>query len=397
MLRKVKFNNFYSFKGVQEIDFLTSKKKSDDYYTSKTGEQITKIMGLAGPNASGKTNIMRLFSFLSYFICRETPESQANNLIILDYAYKTHFNNNKESNFFVEFEKNDKIFFYEFSLQNYFIKKEKLVIKDLRKKERNKTILERDQKKVTKKSEQYFASLPNDFFRNIRPDVSLITFLKRSQFEFEVISTIFDYFANFQTNINERGEINHLLLQIVAIRKYLNDPKLKEQMERFITNFDLGLAGFKILEENLENNQHKYAVSGIHKTKEKKKELDIFYESSGTRQLFFYLPSLLDGLNKNGVVIIDEMEVGLHPEALNQILNFFIDENKNRKAQLIFSSHSLNFLKKLNMQQIYLTEKDDLSISSAYRLDEVNNIRPDENFLGKYMSGAYGAFPKIRI
>ncbi|EKE21482.1 MAG: hypothetical protein ACD_7C00218G0002, partial [uncultured bacterium] len=31
------------------------------------------------------------------------------------------------------------------------------------------------------------------------------------------------------------------------------------------------------------------------------------------------------------------------------------------------------------------------------RLNKVEGIRPDENFLSKYMTGVYGAFPKIRV
>jgi predicted ATPase len=87
------------------------------------------------------------------------------------------------------------------------------------------------------------------------------------------------------------------------------------------------------------------------------------------------------------------MEIGLHPEALNKLLTFFLDENEEKKAQLIFTSQSLGILNRLDMQQVFLVEKDNKGSSSLKRL----KTRPDENFLNKYLSGSYGAYPKIKI
>jgi hypothetical protein len=54
-------------------------------------------------------------------------------------------------------------------------------------------------------------------------------------------------------------------------------------------------------------------------------------------------------------------------------------------------------MNKLDMHQIFLTQKNDDGESLVYRLNDIEGIRTDENFLAKYMTGAYGAFPKIRI
>ena len=69
----------------------------------------------------------------------------------------------------------------------------------------------------------------------------------------------------------------------------------------------------------------------------------------------------------------------------------------NGKAQLIFSSHSFNFMNKLDMHQINLVQKNSKSESLVYSLNQVEGIRSDDNFLNKYMTGTYGAFPKIRV
>ncbi len=84
-------------------------------------------------------------------------------------------------------------------------------------------------------------------------------------------------------------------------------------------------------------------------------------------------------------------------EIVNEVYSYFINENEHGKAQIIFSSHSLGFMNKLDMHQMYLVEKNNSSESLAYRLNEIKDIRSDDNFLSKYMTGAYGAFPKIRV
>jgi uncharacterized protein len=113
--------------------------------------------------------------------------------------------------------------------------------------------------------------------------------------------------------------------------------------------------------------------------------------------LFMAMANIFSALEKSNVIIIDEIEAGFHPEAINKLLGYFIDENKDRTAQLIFSSHSLGFMNKLDMHQIFLTEKNNKSESSTFKLNTVDGVRPDENFLSKYLAGAYGAFPKIRV
>jgi len=392
MIRKVKFNNFYSFKKEQEINFLANKKESYDYLKSETGDQITKIAGFIGGNASGKTNIMRLFSFIRYFICETSKEdSEAQSYI----AIKTFFNNPRKSNFCIEFETDNKIFEYEFTVQNNAILRESLLMKKIQSGARKSTVYVREDNNIKKLNSHFFQELPKNFIKNIRSDISLIAFLK-SGYNIDIINIVFDYFAKMQTNINERGDINTESRKARTLRLYFQDNKLKQEMENFVFNFDIGLKSFEIKRIE-ENNKAFISIKGVHNTNEDSKTLDFAYESRGTRSLVFTIANVLSALRNNSVAIIDEIELGLHPEALNKLIRFFIDQNSNGTAQLLFSSHSLGFLSILDMHQIYLVEKDNNGESFSYRLNQVEAVRSDENFLAKYMTGSYGAFPKIKI
>ncbi|MFH1048530.1 MAG: ATP-binding protein [Patescibacteria group bacterium] len=401
MIRKVKFSNFYSFYAEQEISFLAKKKKTYDYYQSKSGDQITKVAGFVGSNASGKTNIMRFFSFLSYFVCRKISDESP---LMSDVAYKTFFNNEEVSTFYIEFEKENYIFFYNFSIKKNVILNESLCVKKIQKGSRKIEVFSRQSSTIKVLNGDYFKNISIDAFPKIREDVSFITFIKKLPYSVDIINNIYDYFLGFKTNINEKGEINNSGHQARALEIYLKDSDVKKEAENFIRNFDLGISGFEIKKEEIEVKEEEIkkkafsvSVKGIHSSGEKNNELNFIYESRGTRSLFFTMAIILSALKNNNIVIVDEIELGLHPEALNKLISYFIDENKDKNAQIIFSSHSFGFMNKLDMHQIFLVEKNNKSESSVYRLNHVKNIRPDENFMAKYMTGSYGAFPKIRV
>ena len=388
MIRKIRFSNFYSFKGVQEINFLATKKKAYSYTSTKSNGYITKVAAFIGGNASGKTNVMRLFSFLSYFICMSSKD---NTIPLSSIAFKTFYNNKKKSDFYIEYEDDNKIFYYQLQIKDNVVIREELQFKKLIKNAKKTKLFLRELSNVSYFNKRYFEDFPVKFVKNIRLDVSLIAFLK-SNYNLRIINNVYDYFFKFQTNINEKGEISNRAHQFKTLELYLKDEDLKGSMELFIRHFDLGLSGFEIKKE-----EYSILVRGIHSIKGKNNKLDFIYESRGTQSLFFTLANIFTAIKNDTVVVIDEIESGLHPEAINKLVSYIMDENEKHKAQIIFSSNSLGFMSKLDMHQLFLTEKDVDGESIVYRLNEVDGVRSDENFLTKYMSGAYGGFPKIRV
>lgn len=392
MIRTVRFSNFYSFDKEQVIDFRCSKKEGYSYYNSQNGDQITKIATFIGSNASGKTNVMKLFSFLSYFITRSSVNEPENNSLLL--SYKTFFNNDRPSMFEIEFELNDKIFVYHLELRKGMVFHESLKMKEIKKGARPTYVFKRNENITLYKD--YFRGVEDSFLDNIRKDISLIAYIK-AHYSINIINTVFNYFLPFHTNLNEQGYTYNPAQQILTLEKYLADDEIKRKMEEVIANFDIGLSGFKIKKKNIDEKNYRITVRGIHNTKERNKLLDFVYESRGTQSLFFIIGSILSGIKNNTVIILDELETGLHPEAVSKLISYFLDENENSKAQLMLTSHSFTFLNSLDMHQIYLTEKGENSMTSCKRLNDIEGARCDENFLKKYMAGKYGAFPNIMI
>ncbi len=388
MIRKIKFNNFYSFKTEQILDFTANKKTSYSYYNSEFGNQISKIIGFVGPNAAGKTNIIRLLSFIGYFITNGDDKQPD-----LSAAFKPFFNNKNVSNITVEFELEKTLFFYSFSIKDNLVVKESLEVKSVEKYSRKEKIFDRKSNGFDFLNKKYIGIAEKNSV-DIKPNVSSIVFFN-SLSEIKIIQTVYKYFSKFKTNINERGHINNIENQVSSLRLFLQDPEIAKEINDFISKFDLGLKAFDIREQT-DFNEKKILASGVHNINGDNTALAFEYESRGTQLLFFNLVKILYAAKNDAYVVIDELEYGLHPEAFNKLISYFIDEKLNNSTQLFFSSHSLGFMKILDLHQIFLTEKNDNCESRVYRLNEVGGIRSDANYLAKYMSGAYGAFPRIR-
>ena len=170
---------------------------------------------------------------------------------------------------------------------------------------------------------------------------------------------------------------------------------LKKKAEKLLARFDLGLESFEIDKKKKEN-RFSINVKVAHSFSGQKEYLPIQYESSGTRQLFILLKTILLVLTKGGVAVLDEFDVNLHPEVVLFLFDLFIQPETNPKnAQLLFSTHSHLVLSNLDKYQIILTEKNEKGESESWRLDDMSGVRADDNYYTKYIAGAYGAVPKL--
>lgn len=120
-------------------------------------------------------------------------------------------------------------------------------------------------------------------------------------------------------------------------------------------------------------------------------------ESLGTIKLFTALPYLYDVLEMGGVLIIDELENGLHLSLAKEIINLFSSEESNPKhAQLICTSHQPLLLDgDYRRDQVWVTVKDSVGKSSLHRLSELQTPRAKINLTAQILKGAFGCNPQI--
>lgn len=126
--------------------------------------------------------------------------------------------------------------------------------------------------------------------------------------------------------------------------------------------------------------------------------LPLAEESDGTKKLMALAPEVERALERGGVLLVDELESGMHPILAAFLISKFQSPNTNRNhAQLIFTTHDLDLLDQdlLRKDQIYFVDKDRASgASSLYSISEFSTPTT-ENLRKGYLLGKYGATPDI--
>lgn len=394
MITKLIFNNFYSFAEEQELSFEVGKKPSSSYYdiNLESGNRINKVAAIVGANGAGKTQLLRPFAFLGTFISGSAFDAKPDDLI----PFRPHkLRSNEVTSFELHFTLQGEQYKYLATLNQ-----EQVIAESLYKK--------------TSRSFSYVfvRELNNDGYsfkqkgfgfqiaqaKKVRRNVSIIS----AAFQQNVTNAeaLYNYFSEFVFNINIKSRNHFHDGDIIEVAEYLKENSLvKEQVHQAVIDFDLGIHDIeyrdhRVSDENGKEMSFSFPYA-IHKCEKGQFSLPLFEESSGTKSLFVMLRRVIPVLQNGGLAILDEIDNDLHPHMLPVILGWFKHQETNPyNAQLIFTCHTPEVLNILKKHQVFMVEKESLE-SEAWRLDDVEGLRADDNLYAKYQAGALGAVPNI--
>jgi uncharacterized protein len=124
-------------------------------------------------------------------------------------------------------------------------------------------------------------------------------------------------------------------------------------------------------------------------------EFDQEEESAGTRALFSFSGIWLDVIEKERVLIVDELDASLHPLMVHYLVRLL--HHQDHKAQLIFTTHDTTILsqKILRRDQIWFMEKDEQNSTQLYSLSDYSP-RDNEAIERGYLNGRYGGIPFLQ-
>ncbi len=128
-------------------------------------------------------------------------------------------------------------------------------------------------------------------------------------------------------------------------------------------------------------------------------ELDIRLESHGTQRIFALAGPWLDVLKRGSIIVIDELEQGLHPALVGFLIDCFHNPALNRKdAQLVFTTHNTSILSQdtFRRDQIWFCERNRTQEARLFPLTRFHPREKYENLERSYLSGRYGALPHLR-
>lgn len=118
-------------------------------------------------------------------------------------------------------------------------------------------------------------------------------------------------------------------------------------------------------------------------------------ESHGTQRLLVHLDRVLQVLSAGGVLIVDEIDAGLHPRLSAALLRLFTTAASNpHGAQLLFTTHDTTLLDHLRRDEVVFVEKDIAGAAMAVPLSEFDTRKRDDIARG-YVEGRFGGVPIV--
>ncbi len=394
MLHRYAFSNFQSFRERTEVSWLLDRKVPDAVwsYPSGSGERLSTVMAVIGPNASGKTALLKPVLFLDWFMRHSFSAEPAALLPFQPHAASA----TEPSEFEVEADFEGRLWRYTLRCTPERVLHEALYVKH----ERMRYVFVRDWNEAAQGydiKQQDFGFVPSEA-RKVRPNASLIA--TAAQYGVPLAQRLVN--SHVLSNIHQFGRMVNDSDQLMRAAAYFaGEEAQRQQLVRLLSAWDLGLRDVQLREMETvlpDGKKNKFWLPfGIHRAANGAQfELPFMLESSGTQGALVLLHRLLPVLQAGGLAVIDEFENDLHPHMLEPILDLFANPATNpHGGQLLFTCHAMEVLNIVHKAQVMLVEKDANNESSAWRLDSVEGIRSDDNFYAKYMAGAYGAVPQL--
>jgi AAA15 family ATPase/GTPase len=119
-------------------------------------------------------------------------------------------------------------------------------------------------------------------------------------------------------------------------------------------------------------------------------------ESEGTRKFYSYIGRLYQKFEEGGLFVADEIDSNFHPTLLRKLICYFNTSSINKSnAQVLFTSHDTNLMSPdlMRRDQFYFTEKSLTDETIIYSLSDLKGIRNNADFARQYLAGLYGALP----
>lgn len=432
MLLRFGTANHLSIRDYQELSLMATSLKDategllqvgespDSIDSTKKNIVAVPVVAVYGANAAGKSTVLRALEFFVAAIrdshnAKSTRHGTPYKPFLLDDESR-----HTPSRYDADFVLDGTRYHYGFTLDGEIINSEWLYSFPIGTQRQSRSVLfHRD---ATEKEVFYFG-------KNLKGDNKAISKFVRdnslfisaaAQNSHPHLSLIYEYFSS---GVSKRlDSIDDSALLSKQMHAYFN---IDEQQRKMATSFmraaDIGIADIqfskkpttektKLMIQEFEQFISKHASTDI-KFDEflEKTEAKIFHtgkdgknypiklesESSGTKALLQLLGPVFDKLRNGGMLIVDELNIALHPLVTKELISLFSRPDTNPgHAQLIFTTHDTSMLTTglLRRDQVWFVEKDKTGCTSLYSLSSIKS-RSNDNFEKGYIDGRFGAVP----
>lgn len=424
MIQEIKIKNFLSFKDEIVFSLEASNNKFADDYQVVNVNNNTRLLRFAiiyGYNASGKTNLIRAFDFLTHFWFHQ-PKDMNEATIVTPFKLDI-VSSNEPSKIELVFWVNNMKYWYCLELDKSQVYYERL-----------------DFYKVTK---PYML-----FERTLKKGQSIIEYgssviidtIEQRKIAVECLKNMSFFAARSRTNVSIPildDAINWLRMQIMdgimpstdltrwAQRKLLGNPNLPHYLLEFLKEADFNITGIdtNVIEKPIDNDvleillhtplpqETKDQLSGEKSMKrietifehtvensrgEEKYLMAAGDESRGTMRTFGLETALYTAIKNNAFLPVDEIETSLHPKLLEKMLfDFFKSKSQ---SQLIITTHNDGLLDLVDdlfrKDTVWFTEKNKSGGTEIYKLIDFRGINRLASIREAYRNKRFGATMK---
>ncbi len=408
---KFKVKNFLSFKEEIVLDFEATGDKDMEMshiVQVRPGVRILKLGVLYGPNASGKSNLVRAFSFLQYFWFT-TKKNRDEKINVIPFLLDKK-SANEPTRFSLEFFTGKKKYVYSLKLDSLKVVSETLV--------------------------HYPGMRPAVIFdRKTDNGISSIKFSPklgigktvREEMNVKCLRNMSVFAAYDQVNAqipeleNVFGWMKHKFMPPISPKTYL-DRYAKDKLlrEKELTGFMLDYlknADFNIADINVENEERGFIekkgdiserrILRIPKAvfthrvlgedgKEDFFELPEKLQSRGTVRIMGIAAAIRQSMKADAFLAIDEIESSLHPKLTEFVIEDFL--KKSTGAQLFLTTHYDSLLEErdlLRKDNIWFVSKRKDASTELYSLSDFRGLNRISSLKKAYRYGKFGAIPNI--
>ncbi len=403
MLCQFRFKNFSSYRDETVFDMQAADiEEFRDSLIPPPGDHFSSLLPVSvifGPNSGGKSNainalaclISRIIIPIMTSIDYHNPFGMYLNKyepFLLDEVSK-----NSPTEFEVFFRTDNGQYQYQLSLLGDVVVTESLsYVKTPCKRRRTTLLFDRENGKI-----ELGTALKHANTQNISSTIPYLSFLSIN-YAFSEIRDVIDWFGrccivNF--GISDR---DHRFYTI------LNDPKMKPMLLDILSDLDIPISDYDILEETDGGNKKKLRFTTTHMVHERPYQLDIHNESEGTAKLLSILPGVITSLASGGFLLVDELDAKLHPQLLRYLIKLYTNPALNpNHAQLVFTCHDISIMKNdlLRRDEIWFAAQNDESSSELWSLYDIqdvngNRVKNTAAYDRQYLAGRYGADPYLK-
>jgi hypothetical protein len=412
MLIEFSVSNFRSFRERQTLSMVAAsrlRKKENTFRVNSPGEKLPALLKVAviyGPNASGKSNLLKALSVIGQVAFRE-PNVSNLPLPVAPFAFDPDLAD-KSSEFEVHFVHQEMRYQFNFAATANRITREELLMYP-----RGREVLLYSRQHIETGDTYVFGpefegdlTLCETWKKLTPPRLLFISqAVANSSEELTQLKIPFQWltrstfsllhgmsgFTNASQRLAEKDDIHSK--DIASFLREVDVPISKIRVEKPEDTQDQPSGGLGIA------NQSSRRTYLTHKTALGEAELRFDDESEGTKNLIgFWLPWATKNpsdASDRRILVVDELDSSLHPKIVSILVAKHVESSI--PSQLIFTTHDTHLMDSnlLRRDQIWITDRDMYGATQLRAIHDYEG-REGEDIEKRYYEGRYRGLPLIR-